>query len=918
VGLVIASVAVVGCHRGYYRRQADAEADQLLRQKMCDPRWDSVDPSIAVDPASRMFDPFSADHPPLPPDDPAAHDLMHCVDDKPGYPHWHANGDTRFVESPEWRSYLPIGVDGYLVLDLPTAVDLSLRHSPDLQQQKETLYLSALDVSLERFGFDTQMFSAFNSFFGVEGRFRNADGSRTTLSTGTDGGGIELRKLGITGSTLVVGLTNSILWNFSGADTQTASTLINFTYIQPLLRDGGRDRIMESLTLAERGLLANVRQMERFRRGFYLSIATGRNPGAGPNLGGATLGLPSSASLSAGGYLGLLRAQQNIRIQQFNVQSLQDVLEQFRAFFAEDRIDLLQVRQAETSLYSAQQQLLNAQTDYEDALDRFKMTLGLPPDVPVMIRDPLLERFELISDELNTRQREYYELRTDLGAVLLRVDEVAVRDLLLIDAPDQPELVVRGLRWSDELGESLQAIIPIFDRLAPILRQVRDHDVPDIRTDFERLDAARPDRLAALARLRQQIAEAEVRYTIEPGILEEESIEETAELRAALDELLVRMDSLEASANEARRQLELLIAEGAQLTPAALFTRINEEVLRAIPDRLADLANAALELSLLQARARTDTVLLPDVNLHWHEALAIAREFRLDWMNARTALADSYRQIEFVADDLESQLDFVFEGDISNVGDNPFRLRYETGQLRGGFRFDAPITRLTERNQYRQTLIQYQQARRDYYQFEDEVSRNLRTTIRALDLSRIQFELSRRSVKVSVDQVELARLRLEEPPRITEGTRSGLGDTAANDLIDALNALQRTQIDFLNVYVDFEAQRQGLDFDLGTMQLTPDGHWIDPGVIDKTIAERAAVAMGLDPTCLPGLSNLLGWLASQPTPPPPSAIDPALLGPDGTLELPEVEEAVEEGEIPNEIPPAPQPNPPDNVPQDGG
>ena len=43
-------------------------------------------------------------------------------------------------------------------------------------------------------------------------------------------------------------------------------------------------------------------------------------------------------------------------------------------------------------------------------------------------------------------------------------------------------------------------------------------------------------------------------------------------------------------------------------------------------------------------------------------------------MNARASLVDSWRLIQFNANDLESDLDLVFDGDIGNVGDNPFRL----------------------------------------------------------------------------------------------------------------------------------------------------------------------------------------------------------------------------------------------------
>ena len=155
--VLLNSCAVIGCHRGYYRRQADAEAQRLIRQKSVDPRWNTATGSIDIDPQSRMFDPFSADHPPIPPDDASSHQLMHCVDGKPGYPQWNSNGDTNYVENPEWRRYLPLNEKGQVVLTLDGAYQLALIHSSELQEAREVLYLSALDVSLERFGFDSRL-----------------------------------------------------------------------------------------------------------------------------------------------------------------------------------------------------------------------------------------------------------------------------------------------------------------------------------------------------------------------------------------------------------------------------------------------------------------------------------------------------------------------------------------------------------------------------------------------------------------------------------------------------------------------------------------------------------------------------------------------------------------------------------------
>ena len=82
--LAVICLTETGCLRSYYRRQADDEAYALVSEKANNPHWALQRTSIDIDPRSRMFDPFDPDHPPMPPDDPASHELMHCVDGTAG------------------------------------------------------------------------------------------------------------------------------------------------------------------------------------------------------------------------------------------------------------------------------------------------------------------------------------------------------------------------------------------------------------------------------------------------------------------------------------------------------------------------------------------------------------------------------------------------------------------------------------------------------------------------------------------------------------------------------------------------------------------------------------------------------------------------------------------------------------------
>ena len=180
---------------------------------------------------------------------------------------------------------MPLNEEGALVLNAEQAVELSRLHSREYQRYLQQLYLSALDVSFERFRFDSLFFGGYQTDYRADGPLRNSAGSQSIFTAGTfpSTRGIRMEKLGTTGTELVVGFANSLVWQFSGSDSYSASSVLDFNLVQPLLRFAGRARVMEGLTQSERTLLSNVRQMERYRHGFYLEIMTGVSAGTGPS-----------------------------------------------------------------------------------------------------------------------------------------------------------------------------------------------------------------------------------------------------------------------------------------------------------------------------------------------------------------------------------------------------------------------------------------------------------------------------------------------------------------------------------------------------------------------------------------------------------------------------------------------------------
>ena len=266
--VTLASLLMAGCSPTFYRRQADREANCLLDQKAIPAESAPGKFRIAIDPRSRMFDPFDPDCEPMPPDDPASARYLQCVDGKRGSAEWRSLPKTAFVDSPCWQDYLPRDEKGEIVLDQLEALDLAYLQSTNYQERLEELYLSALDVTFERFRFDTQFFGGSQIVYQNEGSARGGDSTlHVAPATAAAGPRIDTNRwraetLTATGGDFVVGFANSLVWQFAGTDDYQGTTLLDFSLLQPLLRAGGRTVVLERLTIAERALLANVRQME--------------------------------------------------------------------------------------------------------------------------------------------------------------------------------------------------------------------------------------------------------------------------------------------------------------------------------------------------------------------------------------------------------------------------------------------------------------------------------------------------------------------------------------------------------------------------------------------------------------------------------------------------------------------------------
>ena len=838
--IVLASLSMLlfqlGCSRTFYRKQADHEALHILNEKGNDSRWNMDDFSIEINKQSRMFSVDDPDYPAMPPDDEAASVFMKSVDGMEGYDSWGKDGKLEHFENPEWRQHLPLAEDGKLHINGQDAVKLALLHSSAYQRQLETMYMSALDVSAERFEFDTQFYGGYGGSYRSRGA-AVAGSPRSDLSLATRS--IQMRQKYAQGTSLVANFANSLMWQFSGPDTHSTTSLIDINIVQPLLRQGGKDRVLERLTRTERQMLYKIRDFQRYRKGFYLDILTG-NSGVqsasriGGLFGGSGLsgftgvgsggfgglggggGTGGGIPRSAGGYLGLLQNLQQLNNQRANITALESSLRLFESYFAAGFTDFNQVQQTRASFYQAVSDLMQAESTFNASRDTFTSEIGLPPDVQIVITGDELNDFKLIDPYMQNLQNEILVIQNRVGDLIVSMNI----------APQST-----STNWTDELETALKSLRDEADKMVAIHQKISTTGLETGRNDVDKMAGIIPARKAFVRQVKVSLEENNLSSdtALQTDLLESDYLDDLPKLLLNdIKDVADRLMAVQPAYTNLGTTIDNLLANGKGLEEEELLKQLEATVISTMPELLIKISNDALELSVVQTSARAESITLIPVDLRVEQAYEIASKNRLDWMNQRAGIMDQWRLISYNADSLESDFDIVLYGGIGNTGDNPLQFRDTAGTLKAGIEWDAPITRLRERNTYRQSLIEYEQAKRGYYNYENGQYLALKTALRNIQMQKINFEVQRKQLQVAARGVLFVRTRLQEPPGET-GTR--LSPTVARDLIQQLQGLQRAQDNILRVWVGYEIARGQLDLALGTMQIDNEGMWIDPGPI---------------------------------------------------------------------------------------
>jgi outer membrane protein TolC len=851
------ALAAFGCTRRYYRDYADSDVYGILKERLIDWRWRMPERPVEADPRSRMADLNDPNHVPIVPDEVASRRYQVSARFPFEFRFWNKRGTTP-IEDLSWQPYLSVEPDGKLLLSKDAIMRVGMVNSREYQFAYESLYLAALQLTLARFQFMIQGYSIWNIFYspltgGTVAAAPTSSSSSTTTSSSTSSS---------TSGSSTAGTTTS-----SGATTATATATPKTPNLNNQLLLGAQNGFTWELMSGAQLLvnLANSLVFEYSNHGVQMVSPSLTVSLTQPFLAGAwarivtqplslqergvlyalrsfaefrrqfyvalVTGQSGAQYSSTTGYLGLVGALQSIRNQEINVKSTKRNLDIYEA---ENRAGFLSILERDTvaqQYQTALATLLSLQAGLQTQLDAFKINLGLPTELEVRIDDSILDQFELTDERLDA-------MRDGAEALFLRLlqNEALPRDEL---ANDARELKAR----LDELEKIHDLVVAEHGRWRTRLKATR-------KQGFSGPDAEHA----------QEIFQREERLAEEiEGVL----LETDDDLDENQDEVITYLAKLgETTPADATKALRLLVGKQYR-------ARISE-------------------VSVAQTQIRVFSIGLPPVDLTVNQALQIALGNRLDLQNALGAVTDAWRQVEFDANQLQSVLNFQYNGIFNESPYHAGLFRFDSSNSiqTFGLQFQAPINRRLQRNNYRADQIAYQRARRMYMQTRDTVVQQIRLDMRQLTLQRRVFEINREQIIIAARQLEIAEYNLRAGAEAQGQNLTYLLLQALTSVLNARNAL-------ITSWISYETARMTLYRDFDLMDIDSNGVWTnenDPTAIKIALRNaECAPALGLGiPARIPDLGPNVASDSTfyvdiepggKPNQPPDAARDSADEGP---------------------------------------
>ncbi len=317
-----------------------------------------------------------------------------------------------------------IPADG--ILSLRDTLAIATKYSRDYQNQKESLYLAALSLTLTRHEYAWQWLGTIDLEYTrtYNETTKSEDEADIKSSYGLD-------KTTLLASGVQIGTGLAVDWaRFLTGDPDTSlGSVLYATVTAPILGAGAGRAAVENLTQDERNVLYDIRSFNRYRQTFVTSIVDA--------------------------YYNVLLQKERVNINEASYRRLIQSTDQLKMEVDVGQRPQYDADEAQQRLLSAENSLVSSRQSYEQALDSFKIRLALPTDANITLNQNELRALE----NIGISQPEYTEQEAIDVALDNRLDLINTRDRL-DDAVRKLELAYDGLGTQLNLDASINTTSP--------------------------------------------------------------------------------------------------------------------------------------------------------------------------------------------------------------------------------------------------------------------------------------------------------------------------------------------------------------------------------------------------------------------------------------------------------------------------
>ncbi|MCM8815578.1 MAG: TolC family protein, partial [Candidatus Omnitrophica bacterium] len=244
-----------------------------------------------------------------------------------------------------------------IFLSLRDALIFAAKNNRAYKSAKEDVYLSALALTYQRYLYGLQRDASGNI------KWNSADGEEK-ISGNLN---LSLIKWLAQGAEITFDIGQYFTKLLTGTKQTTFQNALSLNILQPLFQGAGRLVAEENLVQSERNVVYQIRSFLRYQKSFSVNVAEK--------------------------YFGIILARNNLENYWKNYQFLRDTRERIEMLSIAGRLSPLQADQAKQNEYRAYQQWIQAENNYKQQEDEFKIFLGLSPEHKIVLDRKSLDLF---------------------------------------------------------------------------------------------------------------------------------------------------------------------------------------------------------------------------------------------------------------------------------------------------------------------------------------------------------------------------------------------------------------------------------------------------------------------------------------------------------------------------------------------